>query len=144
MDTIVNYRVNDEKIILTSVDSETGDSTDIELPLDVFKQLVVDGPPTEEKAIRAVLNEIRRIIKQRVLTIEEIDKKLEKIVKKHDDAQKALKGASDKIEVLKWGAYIRSLQAEKAILDTRRHIVKLMYQEEGRLRAELLKLTRKG
>jgi hypothetical protein len=110
----------------------------IEIPNDIYKELLRDGPPNEEKMIRDLINEIHGVRKERILTVEEVDKELADIGKEEKEACEALKKAMDKLDVEKWSAILRSLAGRRSNQGQRRHLVKLLHQEEGALSKELM------
>jgi len=139
----ISWRLEDEKIILAIILDE-GKEIDVEIPLDIYKEILIEGPPSEEKQLRAILDKVNEIQKKRVLNIGKIDEDLGEIIKKMGEAYDNLSGTSDRIEILKYSAMIRTLAGQKAALDTRRHLVRLLYQEEGKLRAQLARMRSRG
>jgi len=154
MVAIISWRLEDEKIIFAVAGEET--EFDLELPEDIYKEMLLEGPPSEEKKIREILDHIYNIKKNRIATIdkileadEELREKLENIRKEIGEARDELKNASDKHEVNQWKAVVgsctaelQSISKEKAIIQEYRYLVKLSYQEEGKLRAKLLRKLR--
>lgn len=143
----ISWRLEDEKIILSVIVDEAGlgqdvQEIDVEIPMDIFKEMLVEGPPTEEKQIRELIDKIIDIKTKRVLTIEQIDKDLGEIINKEQSVYGDLQNAQTRTEIQQYGAMIRSLTGQKAALDTRRHLVRLLYQEEGSLRGKLARKLR--
>jgi len=136
---VVNFRVEDEKIILTVIDEE-GESKDCDFPLDVFKELLVVAPPTEEKQIRELIQEILDVKKKRILFIDKLLGEYQKLIDKLQDGEDGVKTAQSKVDVAKWKVYLDGVSKEKAMLQEIRHLIKLTYQEEGELRARLMRL----
>jgi hypothetical protein len=94
----------------------------------------------EQKEIKKIMKTIYDGMHERMLSALEIDKAIDRIQKDHEDARNRLAGAKTKIDVAKWSAIVHSLASEKATLDTRRHLIKLMELEESRLWAKLLEI----
>ncbi len=144
MAQLISWKLSDDDKILLSLVDDAGKDVQVEMPDDMYKEILLEGPPTEAKIIRELIDKINKIKEKRVLTIEKIDEDIQGLRKGHEDARDALKKATEKVEVLAWSGVLRSLAGEKAILQERRHIVKLLYQEEGKLRAIMLTyLTKK-
>jgi len=151
MATIISWRLQDEKVIL-SVAGEEGEF-DIELPEDIYREILVEGPPSEEKRVKEILDRIYEIKRNRIATIDkilEIDEDLRKRIadmrKEMGDARDELKDAGDKHEIDKWKAVLASyntesqiIAKEKGITQEYRHLIKLSYAEEAKLRLKLLK-----
>lgn len=135
---IVRWRYDSEKnTILFSLD--TGE--ELELPFDIFEEIVNVMPAfDEEKQIRETLREIYEVRKRRILNIEEIDTEVEKLREEHQNVRKELSAGPKKTEIFALSGRIKSLASEKTMLDTRRHLTKLLFQEEMDLRAKLAKI----
>lgn len=156
MVAIISWRIEDEKIIFAVAGEE--EEFDLELPEDIYKEMLLEGPPSEEKKIREILDHIYAIKKNRIATIdkileadEKLRDKLEDVRKEISEARDELKGANEKYEVDKWKAVVgsctaelQSISKEKAIIQEYRYLVKLSYQEEGKLRAKLLRKLRES
>jgi len=133
---IIGWKEIDGKVFLKTLDNI--EEALIEVPIDVYKELLSQGPPTEEKMIRDLIVEIHNVRKERILTVEEVDKELADIGKEEKEACEALKEAENKLEVEKWSAILRSLAGRRSNQSQRRHLVKLLHQEEGALSKELM------
>lgn len=133
---IVGWKIDGNSIILRTLD----DITELQLPLpeDIYKEIVKDGPPTDAHMIRDLIIRIHEVRKERILTVEAVDKELEIIDNEEKETMKALKEATDKFEVEKWNTVIKTLSGRRASCSQRRHLVKLLHQEEGALSKELL------
>lgn len=136
---VVKWRVNedDEKIILTLLDDDLK-TIEGELPKDIFEELVAEGPPTEGKRIRDLIDKIHEIREKRVMTISKLDKDLDNLNGEEKKAREGLEKAEDKLEVQKYSAILRSIAGERANLSQRRHLIRLLYQEEGALSKKLV------
>ena len=151
MVAIVGWRLDNDKIILSISDEKM--DFDVELPIEMYKELIQEGPPSEETQIRELIDKIYAIKKNRVLAIDKIlagDEALrnavKKVIKGIGAARTELKAANDKHDINKWKAVLtsfdtelRAMEKEKKILQEYRHLVKLTYQEEGNLRVKLLR-----
>jgi len=136
---IIGWKVEADKILLKIMNMEfEGDELMMELPMDIYKEILKDGPPTEDKMIRDLILKIQKVREDRILTVEAVDKELAIIGKKEEEAMSALEGAMEKLEIDKWSAILRSLAGRRANQSQRRHLVKLLHQEEGALQRTLL------
>jgi hypothetical protein len=156
MVAIISWRLEDEKIVFGVAGEK--EEYDLELPEDIYKEILIEGPPSEEKKIREILDHIYKIKKNRIATIdkileadEKLREKLENVRTEIGEARDELKGATDKLEVNKWKAVVgsctaemQSISKEKSIIQEYRYLVKLSYQEEGKLRAKLLRKLREN
>lgn len=133
-----NWKLDEGKIIAL-VERETG-TDEVEIPMNLLKEIILEMPPSEEKQIREVIDLIHEVRKKRALLIDKIDERIEDVISREKDAQKQAFAAPDKLEVKKIDAVIKSLKGEKTALDSRRHLCRLLYQEEGELRARLARL----
>lgn len=113
---------------------------ELEIPPVFIKEMIVEMPPSEEQQIRELINKIHAVRKKRLLNIADIDKKIDDIIKREHAAQNAAYAAPDKLEVKKIDSVIKSLKGEKTAQDSRRHLCRLLYQEEGELRVRLARL----
>jgi len=141
MGKIIGWKIEEDKVMLrtTGMFVNEGENLEfVELPKDIYLEILKDGPPTEDKMIRDLILEIHKVRKERLLTVESIDKKLDEIGKEEQKALEALKSANEKLEVDKWSAILRSLAGQRANQSQRRHLVKLLHQEEGALQRKLL------
>lgn len=100
-------------------------------------------PKTKESdKIKELIDMIHNVRKHRIKEFEELDKLAEQLAKKQDDIQKDLDNCTSKVGVQLQSAKIKSVASQKAILQERRHLLKLTHIEEGDLRAQLAKLQR--
>lgn len=100
-------------------------------------------PKTKESdKIKELIDMIHNVRKHRIKEFEELDKLAEQLAKKQDDIQKDLDSCTSKVGVQLQSAKIKSVASQKAILQERRHLLKLTHIEEGDLRAQLAKLQR--
>lgn len=137
---IVGWRLEeDDKIILSIVVNESGLDIDAELPLQMYKEMVVAGPPSEEKVIRGIIDEIHALIKKRVLTYDKVIGELEENRKKINEGLDGLKAAKTKLEVSKWKAFLDGVGKDKGALQEYRHLIKALSIMESKLRVELLR-----
>jgi hypothetical protein len=134
MTTIIGWKPNGDNIILKCLGQE---EFDLELPNDIYKEILKDGPPNNEKLIRDLITKIHQVRIERILTVESVDKKLDDIGKKEEECMDKLIGAKDKLEVDRWSAIERTLAGRRSNQSQRRHLVKLLHQEEGALSKEL-------
>lgn len=133
---IIGWKEIEGKVFLKTLDSNEEGS--IEFPIEIYTELLKSGPPNEAKMIRDLIAKIHDVRKERVLTVEAVDKQLEEIGEQEKEACEALKKAEDKLDVDKWSAILRSLAGRRSNQGQRRHLVKLLHQEEGALSKELL------
>jgi len=142
---ITNWRVDKEqdKIMLSvSIDNEI---QEVELPLDFYKELLVEGPPSERKQWRLLQEEVQRIRKDRILKIEVIDKQIEAITGELDGVISALDNASlTKTDVERLRAKAGTINSKSNVTTERRHLAKFLMQEEGRIGVELARLRNTG
>jgi len=133
---IIGWKVEEDKIFLKTIDANYEDK--LELPNDIYKEIIKDGPPNDEKTIRDLIVKIQAVRKERILTVEAVDKELKNIDDKEDVAMKKLENAVDELDVKRWSAILRGLAGRRANQSQRRYLVKLLHQEEGALSKELL------
>jgi len=136
---VINWKIENGEVILLVL-SDDNREIEIKLPSSILKELLVEAPPTEEQRIRELLDKIHEIKKKRILDIARAEKLISENMSKEDDAQNALKTATTKKEILMWSTVLRSLAGERTCIGHLRHLIRLSYQEEGRLKAQLLKL----
>lgn len=141
MASIVGWRMEGDKIILSLVDDD-GKDYSMELPLDVYKELLLSGPPTEEQHARKLIDEIRRIQKKQLLLVEEMDKLAQSYSDESETIRKEAMAATEKIEVQRLGVAIRAVAGKRADLAQRRHLCKLLDNTLGDLQVKLLKKLR--
>ena len=143
MKRLIGWRLDGNKIILSLVNDDGSPDADIELPEDIYKEIIISGPPAEEQEIRAIINQIHGVIKKRVLMYDQV---IGYILKNRERITKGLgklESAGSKLEVSQWKAYLDGVSKDKANLQEFRHLIKAMYQDESKLRASLLrKLTK--
>lgn len=139
MNQIVGWRLAEDDKIILSIVSENGPDMDVELPLEMYKEIVVAGPPSEEKVIRGIIDEIHALIKKRVLTYDKVIGELEENRKKIDEGLNGLRGAKKKLDVSKWKAFLDGVGKDKGALQEYRHLIKALSIMESKLRVELLR-----
>ena len=140
MDDAVNWRIENEEVILTVVTKEAK-TLDVKITSEILKEIIVAAPPSDAKKIRELISEIHRIRKTQLLMIEDILKSNQDLMKEMDDAVTALKTAGlTKTDIRRWEAIIRAVGKKKAFSQERRHLTKLLMQREGELRAKLMRL----
>lgn len=139
MNQIVGWRLEEDDKIILSIVSENGPDMDVELPLEMYKEIVVAGPPSEEKVIRGIIDEIHALIKKRVLTYDKVIGELEENRKKIDEGLNGLRGAKKKLDVSKWKAFLDGVGKDKGALQEYRHLIKALSIMESKLRVELLR-----
>lgn len=143
MKKIIGWRLEGDTIMLSVVSDDGNPDADVELPNDIYKEIVIAGPPAEEKEIRTIIDNIHKIINTRVLMY---DKVIGHILKNRERITKGLnklENVSTKLEVSQWKAYLDGVSKDKANLQEFRHLIKAMYQEESKLRASLLRKLKK-
>lgn len=137
---IVGWRlIDDDKIILSVVVSESGADMDVTLPLEMYKEIVVEGPPSEEKVVRGIIDSIYAVIKKRVLTYDEVINELKKNRTRIDKGLGELENANTKLDIAKWKAYLDGVGKDKGALQEYRHLIKALSMMETKLRVELLR-----
>lgn len=137
---IVEWKYN---VAMARLEFALSDGSDLYISDIVLEEIFHSVPAiSEAEKIRALLDKIHQLRKNRILEIKAIDKQVEELRKQHEQVRKDLANAPDKLTVWKHNAQIKSLVAEKQMLDTRRHLCKLTYQEQGELEAILAKLER--
>jgi len=140
MGKIVGWRLTeDDKIILSIADEGGRPDMDVELPLDIYKEIVVEGPPSEEQNVREIINKIHEVRKKRLLNYDKLIEQIEENKSKIDEGLEALKEADSKLKVSKWKAYLDGVGKLKASNQELRHLIKALYQEESKLRVTLLR-----
>jgi len=143
MKRLIGWRLDGNKIILSLVNDDGSPDADIELPEDIYKEIIISGPPAEEQEIRAIINQIHGVIKKRVLMYDQV---IGYILKNRERITKGLgklESAGSKLEVSQWKAYLDGVSKDKANLQEFRHLIKALYQEESKLRASLLRKLKK-
>jgi len=133
--------MEEDKIILSLIDDD-GKEDKLELPLEVYKELLLSGPPTEEKHTRNLIDQIRRIQKDQLLMVEEMDKQQQKLTDESEEIRKEAMTATEKIEVQRLGVALRAVCSKRANLAQRRHLCKLLDNTLGDLQVKLLKKLR--
>lgn len=117
---------------------ETGKTVDAELPEDIYKEIVIAGPPSEEKRTRELIDEMYRVRKDQILLVEEIDKLAQTYTDECETIRGAAMGASTKIEVQGLSVALRAVNSKRGNLAQRRLLCKLLDNKLGDLRAKLL------
>lgn len=138
---VVDWKLNEGKIILT-IALDNGEKELAELPTDIYKEIVAEGPPSEETQIRELMGEIHRIQKERILKVDEIDKQIEQKGKDLDATKSGLEGAHDTLDVKKYIGISGTITAQITAIRERRHLAKFLLQEEGQLQVRLARLHR--
>lgn len=145
-----------EMIVLSAEIQGVNDLIEIDLPENIYNEIVSSGPPTEDKKIRDLIDKIHEIRNKRLLLVDEVLEKEEKLLEHMDDirdeikdARDSLKDSKDKLEVSIWKGVLDSCNADlqiitktKGVLQEYRHLIKLTHQEEGKLRSELVNKLR--
>lgn len=143
MKKIIGWRLEGDKIIFSLVNDDGSPDVDVELPNDMYKEIIISGPPAEEQVIRAIIDSIHEIIKKRVLMYDKVIGHILTNRGRITTALGKLENATTKLQVSQWKAYLDGVSKDKANLQEFRHLIKAMYQEESKLRASLLrKLTK--
>jgi hypothetical protein len=138
---IIEWKLENDKIILT-IALENDEKQLIELPNDIYKEIVAEGPPSEEAQVRELMGEIHRIQKDRIRKVEEIDKQVEDKSKALDTARSGLESSTEMIEVKKYASIISAISTQITAIRERRHLAKFLLQEEGQLQVRLARLHR--
>jgi hypothetical protein len=113
----------------------------VEVPETKFGEIVDTLPSLEEeKEIQKLLKLIYEVKEKRVMTIAEIDKKLEELREKHSKLRERMSGATEKFQIMEMCAESKDLGTEKVLLDTKRHLIRMMAIDESDLRAKLAKI----
>jgi hypothetical protein len=110
------------------------EEVEVRLSQDVLQKLIREELPTEEKHIQELLDKIHEVRKTRVLDVEKIDDSIKEVVK---EADSLLKGANDKVEIMKYRAL---LLTKLSAITQRRHLARLAVIEESELSLQLAKL----
>lgn len=138
MTKILGWKPENDSVSLKCMGEGNEEIFYIPIPVDIYKELLQDGPPNDEKSIRELIVKIQGVRNERILTVEAIDKELAEIAKEEKEAREALKKAVDELDVKKWSAVLRSLSGDRANQGQRRYLAKLLHQEEGALSKELI------
>jgi len=136
---IINWRLEDEKIILSLVDEE-GKTFDVELPEQIYKEILTDGPPSEEKKMRELIDKIHGVRVNQALAFEELINQIKSLDSELQTAIAGLQQASTKTEILKYSAIVRAIGKRKALRQELRLLLRQLLQREGEYRAELARL----
>jgi hypothetical protein len=139
-----NWRYNSEKGVielLVSIPNQTEELVIIVTETALSEIMDLIPSLQEERQIRDLLNKIKNIQQQRLLTIEDIDKKADELRNLHAKIRDELSQPNiSKNDILAISAKSKDLSAEKAVLETKRHLVRMLAMEESKLRAELAKI----
>jgi hypothetical protein len=138
MTKIIGWKPEGESITLKCMGEGNEEIFFIPIPVDVYKELLVDGPPNDEKSIRDLIVKIQVVRKERILTVENVDKELKDIDDKEKSVMDKLEGAIEELDVKKYSAMLRALAGRRANQGQRRYLAKLLHQEEGALSKELM------
>jgi hypothetical protein len=138
MTKIIGWNPEGDSVILKCIGEGNGEEFSISLPTDIYKELLRDGPPNDEKTIRDLIIQIQVVRKERILTVENVDKELKDIDDKEKSVMDKLEKAIDELDVKKYSAMLRALAGRRANQGQRRYLAKLLHQEEGALSKELL------
>lgn len=139
MGQIVGWRLTEDDKIILSVVIEGGPDMDVELPLVMYKEIVVEGPPSEERVVRGIIDKIHAVIEKRVLLYDEIIGELKKNRTRIGEGLEELKKANTKLDVAKWKAFLDGVGKDKGALQEYRHLIKALSMMETKLRVELLR-----
>lgn len=110
----------------------------VRLSQDALQKLIREELPTEENRIQELLDKIHKIRTERLLNIENIDKRIEEL---NTSAGTAFDNCVDKVDVLRMMAKFRT---QISLITQKRHISKFGVQEESELGLQLAKLRAKG
>jgi hypothetical protein len=76
------------------------------------------------------------------MTIEKLDKDLEALDDEEEGIREQLLEATEKNKITALSAVLRSIAGQRANLGQRRHLVRLLYQEQGKLELELMNISK--
>lgn len=135
---VIEFRYNTE---YDRLECALADGSELFISIKTLKEMIEKIPVLkEEQRIQDLIDEIHKLRVKRVLTIEGIDKQIEVLGKKQVDAQTNLKNSSTKLDMMIHANIVKSISAEKQLLNERRHLVRLLHIEEGDLRSKLAKI----
>lgn len=113
----------------------------LEVPETKFGEIIDTLPSlVEEKEIQRLLNLIYEVKKKRLMTVSEIDEKLEELRTKHSKLRERMSGATEKFQIMEMCAESKDLGTEKVLLDTKRHLIRMLAMEESDLRAKMARI----
>jgi hypothetical protein len=113
----------------------------LEVPETKFGEIIDTLPSlVEEKEIQRLLNLIYEVKKKRLMTVSEIDEKLEELRTKHGKLRERMSGATEKFQIMEMCAESKDLGTEKVLLDTKRHLIRMLAMEESDLRAKMARI----
>lgn len=100
-------------------------------------------PSTEKQRLQYLLDRLFAIKQMKYMKMEEYIRKLEELAGGEAKARKEIEDADKLWKVKKWEAVAKAFVAEKNILREVRYAVKLLEQEEGKIRFLISKLEAK-
>jgi len=115
---------------------DTGKGIEIIISNEEVQKLIREALPTEEQHMQALLDKIHKIRVDRVLSVEDIDKRLTNLL---GDVKTEFDKAKTQTEIKRCEA---SFRVRLAIITQKRHIAKFSIQEESELSLALAKLRR--
>jgi hypothetical protein len=136
-----NYNPESAKLEIIVEQGEGKEPLTISISETTLHSIMSAVPAFQEEAkIQELLKKIYEIRERRIMVVEEIDKKLEDLRKEHKDVRSRLvKTGIGKLEIMALASETKDLAAEKVLLDTKRHLIRLLAVEESDLRARLAK-----
>lgn len=113
-----------------------GDINDVEIRFsqEGLQKLIREELPTEEKRVQEVLDKIHKIRTDRVMTVEKIDKEIQKLM---DDAKTDFDACKDKMDIAKT---MNIYKVRLLGLGQKRLLSKFAMHEESELSYQLTKL----
>jgi hypothetical protein len=101
-------------------------------------------PQTELERTQRLYEQIFKIRMSRNLTIQSIDEAIENLRLERAEVRKKIKDADNPKDAAKWSKVLASFASDKTLIDSRRHLVRMSYMEEGKLKTELLELQKQN
>jgi len=121
---------------------ENGEQVEIDVSKDAMSQMIGTVIPNEEKRIAELLNQIYNIVQKRLLTTDKIAEEFEELKDEAEDIKKEYDKCQNKTDKLICDGKLKAVDTKRATVDKKRHLVKLLMQEEAQLRTRLFKLKR--
>jgi len=121
---------------------ENGEQVEIDISKDAMSQMIGTVIPNEEKKIAELLKLIYGIIEKRLLSADKIAEELDSLKGEAEDIKKEYDKCQSKTDKLICDGKLKAIDTKRATVDKKRHLTKLLMQEEAELRTRLLKVKR--
>lgn len=138
----IGWRINPQSGVIELIAKlpSTEEELVVEIPETKFGEIIANIPSlVEEKEIQRLLTLIYGVKEKRVMEISEADKRLKDLEEKQEKVREKMPTVKSKLELAALEAESRVLGTEKSLVDSKRHLIRMLTMEEADLRGKLAK-----